>query len=259
MCDPLTIGSIAVGLAGTAANAVGQQGAAKKQQREYDAWAAQQKQARNAENARQEQLRGRAETSRQEGVEAISADEQARTQAAEEARLTSALNEEGQTNTADPGAPASVADDVLTGSGGGGQVFQSDLARKISDATASAKQRIGALARVSSYGDSFGGLGTVNPINQGRAGAGIDAANEMRKGSISAYGAETAIDPVQITYSNPIADIASSFLGAGMQGLGQSMAGGGGVSSIFKGAVKPKVPIPTPRPDPWANMRSAVF
>src|SRR6185436_6781582 len=90
------------------------------------------------------------------------------------------------------------------------------------------------LATMQSFGDSQFGLGTRNPIKLGESGAGIDEANFKRQGSLSAYGTEQAVDPTQISYSNPIADIASSFLGVGMQGVGTAAANGG-VSSIFGG------------------------
>jgi hypothetical protein len=244
MCDPLTLGALAIGAAGTAANSIGQAKAMKKQEKEYNAWASYQKQIRGQENVRQEDLRKQAETSRQQGVQAISAEQQQAAQAAEQERLAALMTGEGDLQpTPNPTVPLSVADPTLSGSSGGGEVFQSDLAKKLSDAAASAKQRIGALATVNSYGGSYGGLGTVNPLAQQESGSGIDLANEMRRGSLSAYGTERNVDPKQISYSNPIADIASQFLGVGLQGIGGAMAGGGGLgggslSKIFGRATK---------------------
>jgi len=139
------------------------------------------------------------------------------------------------------------------------------LAKKISDATASAKQRIGALATAQSYGGSQGGLGTVNPINQAKAGAGIDLANEKRRGSMGAYGVEQAVSPIDIEYSNPIADIASSFMGVGAQRLGSMFAdslgavggglGGTAASSIFPNA--PKAQPAATNKDPWGGWRTS--
>jgi len=201
----------------------------------------------------------------QKGVADVSAENQKATQAAEEQRLNAALNEETQTNTPQPDAPTSIADAALTGQQSGGEVFQSDLAKKISDATASAKQRIGALATAQSYGGSSGGLGTVNPINQAKAGAGIDAANDKRRGSMGAYGVEQAVSPVDIQYSNPIADIASSFMGVGAQRLGSMFADslgavGGGLGSTTASSIFPNAPKAQPavaNKDPWANFRTA--
>jgi hypothetical protein len=246
LCDPLTLGSLAIGAAGTAANSIGQAKAAKQQESAYNDWAVQQKTIRDAENARQEQMRQQAEVSRQQGVQAVSADQQKAAQATEAERLTKLTTGQGDVKpTADPAAPVATADKgMLSGQQYGGDVFQSDLARKLADAAASAKQRIGALATVNSYGGSFGGAGTVNPINQAESGAGIDLANDMRKGSLAAYNTERAVDPQQITYSNPLADVASGFLGAGMQGVGQALGPGGkGISwaNIAGKAAAPKV------------------
>lgn len=256
MCDPLTLGALAIGAAGTAANSIGQASAQKKQESEYNRWAQNQKKIRTQETARQEELRGKAEVAREQGVADISAENQTALQQAEAARLAAEMTGGGQQPAANPMAPASVADERLTGSSGGGEVFQTDLAKKLSDAAASAKQRIGALATVNSYGGSFGGLGTVNPINQQQAGSGIDLANEMRRGSLGAYGAERNVDPKQITYSNPVADVASQFLGVGLQGAGSLAAGGAGaglgggalgsgLGSWLSSAVKPKPKLPT--------------
>jgi hypothetical protein len=247
MCDPLTIGALAIGAAGTAANSIGQAKAMKKQESEYNQWAQYQKNIRAQENVRQEGLRGEAEAARQKGVQDISAESQAAAQTEEQARLQSLLAGEGAvTPTPTATIPTSVADSaLLSGSGGGGEVFQTDLAKKLSDAASSAKQRIGALATVGSYGGTWGGLGTRNPLEQREAESGIGMANEKRRGSLSAYGTERNVDPAQISYSNPIADVASQFLGVGMSGLGGAMAGGGGLGGgslgkIFGGAFKPK-------------------
>ena len=153
-----------------------------------------------------------------QGVDAIAAENQKAVQDAEAARLAALYSGDTIQPTADPAAPESVADAALTGQQSGGEVFQTELAASSADAAASAKQRIGALATVNSYGNSYGGLGTVNPLAQQQAGSGIDAANEARRGSLAAYGVERDVDPTEISYSNPIADIASSFLGVGMQG-----------------------------------------
>ena len=230
MCDPLTLGALAVGAAGTAANSIGQAKAARKQEETYNQWAESQKRNRANENVRQEELRGKAEAAQQKGVADISAEAQAKAQAEEEARLAALLSEQGDVRpTGTPTAPGAVADAALSGQQSGGEVFQSDLARGIADAAASAKQRIGALATVQSYGGSYGGLATRNPLVQQEAGSGIDLANAGRKGSLGAYQTEQAVDPMQIEYSNPIADIASSFLGVGLQGAGDLAAGGFGV------------------------------
>jgi hypothetical protein len=262
MCDPLTLGSLAIGAAGTAANAVGQAGAARKQEDEYNKWAQYQSQTRNQEKIRQEAMRQKAEASQAAGLQSVSAEAQGKAQADEAERLKALTSGQGPvTPTADPSArpiPTAESDKgMLSGQQYGGEVFQSDLAKKLSDAAASVKQRLGALATVNSYGGSFGGAGTVNPINQAESGAGIDLQNQMRKGSLAAYGVEHAVDPQQITYSNPIADVAQGFLGAGMQGVGQALGPGGkglSLGGVFGKAMTPAVSTIFPaKPAPYVG------
>ena len=237
MCDPMTIGSMAVGLAGTAANTIGQMNAQQKQEDEYAKWVDYQKRIQQQETQRQEEMRGKAEVARQQGVEDVSAQNQAALQTEEAGRLGDLYSEQGAGATM---APAAAADAALAGQqGASGDLFQQDLARGIADAARSAKQRIGALATVNSFGGSFGGLGTVNPLNQARSGSEIDFANDLRRGSLAAFETEKAVPPKQIEYTpSPFADLAGALFSVGSQGLG------GKLSSVFGGAVKPKIKPP---------------
>jgi hypothetical protein len=244
MCDPLTLGSLAIGAAGTAASSIGQAKAAKKQKQEYESWAETQRTNRLQENARQDEFRKQASAAQAQGVEDLGAENQKRLQDAEATRLETALATDTGATPADEAARA-TADAGITGGQYGGDVYQDDFARQLSDAMTGVKNRTKALATMQSYGDSQFGLGTQNPINLAHSAADIDTANFKAKNSLGAYNIAQAVDPMQISYSNPVADIASSFLGVGMQGVGQSLAGGTGVSSIFGGALKPKVKVPS--------------
>jgi hypothetical protein len=246
MCDPLSlsIASTVAGVAGTAANSMGAMNAQKKQQREVQAWQQEQKRFRDTEKLRQEEMRSGATKAQQEGLAKLSAAEQGKRQDAEEARLAAYLQGEDQTATTEAGTPLSVADKELTGqqSTGGDEVFQTELAKKINEATAGAKQRMASLAKVSSYGSSFGGLSTVNPLIQQAAGSAIDRQNEFRRGSLGAFGVERAIEPVQVTYTpSPLADIFSSALSFGAQGLGDKFGTGFGGGAASTGFPKPFV------------------
>ena len=77
-----------------------------------------------------------------------------------------------------------------------------------------------------SYGGSYGGLdNTVSSAFQ-KSGQGIDLANEKRKGDLSVYGIQQAVNPLQYTYTkSPIADISNMALSVGTQGLGKMLAG----------------------------------
>lgn len=260
MCDPvsLSIASTVVGAVGTIGGGMAQRSAAKKQQEEVNVWQQQQKKDRAAEQVRQEELRKEADAARLKGVQDLSGDEQVKRQKEEEARLASYLTGQGDANAtpeADIGPQATADTAMFSGQQGGDTVSNSDLAKKISEASSSAQQRIKALAKVSSYGESFGGLGTENPLLQQEAGTGIDMANEMRRGSLGAFGVEKAVDPVQVSFTpSPLADIFSTALSLGAQGMGgkfgSPFAGSDSTSTLFPAAPKastfvgPAVPLP---------------
>jgi hypothetical protein len=255
MCDPITLGTLAIGAAGTAVNVVGKANAAKQQKNEYNNWVAYQDKHRKLEEQRQEGMRAKAAAAADQATDTVGAENQADVQAEEEARLRDAYAQDsGLAPTSD--APVSNADSaILSGQQSGGEVFQTDMARALSDATASASKRLGALATMRSYGGSSGGLGTVMPIAQQAAGADINQQNNFRRGSLNAYQFAQAVEPVQVSYSNPVADIAQSFLGAGMAGMGKAAAGGtisSGLSDMFSKVVAPSLKATTA--DPWSGI-----
>lgn len=261
MCDPvsLSIASTVAGVAGTAVSSIGAMNAQKKQERNVLQWQREQTQARQQEQARQEQLRQQADTARTAGLEKMTGEAQQKRQSDEEARLAAYLQggEGSQQATPETGstAPISIADTAMTGEVADPQDknLQVDLAKKINDATKNANQRLGALARVSSYGSSFGGLGTENPMIQQETGGNIDMFNEFRRGSMAAYGLKKAIDPVQVTYTpSPLADIFKTVGSIGAYGMGSQAGGGFGTdtSNVFPVAPAaskfqgPPVPLP---------------
>jgi hypothetical protein len=233
MCDALTIGIAATvaGVAGQAAEAAGQASAQSKQKSAYDTWVAQQDQARNLETQRQDTLRQRAEAAQQAGLTTLSSDQQMQRQSDEEARLTNYLTNQPPP-AATVGAPTSVADRALTGQGGS-PALMSDLAGRINDATNQAKQRIAALARVSSFGGSSGGLSTTADLSLQNVGRGIDAANNARQGSLGAYNLEHTIEPIQIKHTpSATLPLTNAALMVGTSLLGGQLAG----------AAVPKIP-----------------
>lgn len=265
MCDPvsLTLASTAIGAVGSVASSVGQAKAQKKQQQEVNAWQRTQTQNRIAEQGRQEELRQQADIERVQGLEQMSGEAQAKRQSEEEARLTDYLQGQGEAANVSGTTPVAEADRaMLSGQAGGEPAFKEDLAKKINESSKDARQRIAALARVSSYGESFGGLGTTNPLIQQAASSAIDRQNEFRRGSLGAYNVERAVDPVQVTYQpSPLADVFSTALQVGTSGLGSMSAGGsslfgkpGGGAALFGGAGKfPAAPIIAG--DRWGKLR----
>src|SRR4029077_8279 len=93
MCDPtvIAVASTVAGVAGTAADYMGQQSAQKDQEEAYNQWAAQQRQNRAAAAAKDEQDRKMSDTARVQGLQDVSAANQKDVQAKEQARLTSYL------------------------------------------------------------------------------------------------------------------------------------------------------------------------
>jgi hypothetical protein len=272
MCDPvsLSIASTVIGAAGTAAGAMGQRSAAKRQAAEVHTWQEQQKKDRAAEQVRQEEFRQQAEKAQQQGLADVSGEAQTKRQGEEEARLAEYLQGRGDAATATDesgNAPQATADTAMfSGQQGGGEEFKTELAKKINEASTGAAQRMKALARVSSYGESFGGLGTENPLLQQKSGAGIDMANEFRRGSLGAFGVEKAVDPVQVTYTpSPMADIFSTALSLGAQGMGgqfgtPTFSSADTGASIYGNALFPKAPAApkffgpaVPVPSKYAN------
>lgn len=230
MCDPtvLAIGSTVAGLAGTAANAIGQSNAADEQKQAYDEWAAQQHKNRVEAAAKDEEDRKMADAARAQGLQDVSADSQKTSQQSEQDRLNAYLNGQSDASTeSNPSPTTAVSDARLSGAQGGDKVFQDDLSNKLTQASADSKKRIAALATVSSYGNSFGGLDNTVGEAFAKSGMGIDKANDFRKGDMAVYGTKQAVNPLQFTYTpSPLAGLSSAALQYGTQGLGKVLAGG---------------------------------
>ncbi len=230
MCDPtvLTIASTVVGLAGSAADYIGQSDAASKQEEAYNQWAAQQSKNRAEANAKDQADRQMADAARNQGLQDVSASNQKTEQQQEQDRLTAYLqgSQDSPASNETGKAPTAVSDAILSGQQGGDSTFQDDLAAKLSSTAADTKRRIAALATVGSYGGSQGGLDVSNANAFQRAGEGIDLGNEFRKGDLSVYNIEQAVDPLQYSYTkSPLSGIASQALSIGGQGLGKMLAG----------------------------------
>jgi len=228
MCDPtvLAIGSTVAGLAGSAASAIGQSQAADQQKQAYDDWAAEQHANRVAAAQKDEEDRKLADAARAQGLSDVSATSQSADQTAEQARLNDYLQGQGPASTeSNPSPTTAVSDARLSGAQGGDQVFQDDLTSKLDQASADSKKRIAALATVSSYGNSFGGLDNTVSEAFAKSGQGIDMANDFRKGDMAVYDTQKAINPLQYTYTpSPLAGLSSAALQVGSQGLGKMLA-----------------------------------
>jgi hypothetical protein len=229
LCDPtvIAIGSTVAGLAGSAVEYMGQQDALAQQKKSYDDWAAEQSANRRKAAAKDEADRQQADVARQQGLQDVSAESQKTAQGDEQARLDAYLQGQGEASNPTGEAPTAISDTRLSGQQGGdaSDPFNADLSAKLDQASADSKKRVAALATVGSYGGSYGGLdNTVSQAFQ-KSGQGIDLANDFRRGDMSVYGTQTAINPLTYTYTkSPIADISKLALQQGSQGLGKMLA-----------------------------------
>ena len=245
MCDPtvLAIGSTVAGLAGTAANYMGQQSAQKSQEAEYNKWAMDQSRNRALENVRQDEMRQQATGSVEQGLSALEAENAQKKIADEQTRLSQYLegkDAEGKDLPSSTTAPISQADRALSGQAQASDPeFKGVLAQKLSDATKDSKARIAALAKVQAYGGSSRGFQQQGREALIETGRGVDTIANRRRGSLGAYSAEQAVNPRQMQYTkSPFADLASTALSIGAQGLGNAY--GGSLGSMFSKAVNPQ-------------------
>jgi hypothetical protein len=155
-------------------------------------------------------------------------------QTTEQQRLNTLYNDPNQTgkSSADPNYAASQA---LSGQDKTG-VSMSNLTSQVNQATSAARDRIAALATASSYGGSFGGLGTVVPQIFAQGGNTINEANAERRGDLSTYATQQQVQP--LTYAagpgaGMFGSIAKALGGIAGSGLGNAAQGawGGGKTS----------------------------
>jgi hypothetical protein len=201
------------------------QKAQQQQRQNIDNWYAYQAAQRQMEYGRQNKLRIEADTSRMKTLNNVGGIGQKSMQQTEEARLAPELmrgtSAASSAPTASPGSiTAGSQPGALTGQSGGDSVFTSDLARRLNNAAQDSRQRIQALAGMSSYGDSFGGLGTMIPMEFGQSASDINMANNFRKGSMAAYDVAKQVAPQQVNYRQSPAAMGLSALGGALSGMG---------------------------------------
>lgn len=211
MCDPLSIAVVGtVGSLAASGYGIYQQQQAVNDQNDANAsWRRWQTKQKLDAQAREEEMRRKADAARTGGLEQLGADKQQAAQTTESARLTD-LYDGGNTTVND----AKVNDALLSGQQSGGEEFKTDVASRLNKAAIEARQRIKALADINSYGGSFNGLGARNSAILDASGQQIDLNNDMRRGSLAAYGIAKAVDPQQ---NAPVVDYAS--------GVGNALAG----------------------------------
>jgi hypothetical protein len=117
----------------------------------------------------------------------------------------------------------------LSGEGTGNQSTTNSIMSQINQATAQARQRIAALATASSYGGSFGGLGTTVPIALAQGGNAINLQNAIRQGDLKTYGVQQQVQPVNYAVGPGTSMTA---------GIGKAL---GSIAGTLAGSAGPKV------------------
>lgn len=147
------------------------------------------------------------------------------------------------------GVPASPDDIRLSGQDAGqSKVFDAELASKLSDATASAKDRIAAMAKATAYGGgSMGGLGLTTQLGNMDAATDINALNDERRGNLMSGSRYTTVSPMIHGYADPSGTAFLEGLGTLGTQVGGSMLGAN-IGDAFAGSAPATSPIPVPRP-----------
>ena len=156
-----------------------------------DQWVAYQKRIHDQQAADEQAAREKATAAQQSTLAKIGPQAQEQTQSTEQQRLNTLYNQPGAGTAQGAGSP------LLSGEGTGNQSTTNSIMSQINQATAQARQRIAALATASSYGGSFGGLGTTVPITLAQGGNAINLQNAIRQGNLKTYGVQQQVQPVQ--------------------------------------------------------------
>ena len=233
MCDPVSM----ISLAGAAISAgaglyEGSQAASQlaatnqAQNNANNAWVAYQKQIHDQEALAEQTAREKATSAQQSTLNKISPQAQEQTQTDEQQRLNSLYNKAGASAPGGQGG----ATPLLSGEGSGNQSTINSITSQVNQATAQARQRIAALATASSYGGSFGGLGTTVPIALAQGGNQINLENAIRQGDLKTYGVQQQVQPVQYTFGPGTTQTAQ--LGKALGSIAGSLASIGGPRAI---------------------------
>ena len=191
-----------------------------------DQWVAYQKRMHDQEAAADQAAREKATAAQQSTLNKISPQAQEQTQSTEQQRLNALYNQAG---SAAPGG-AGGASPLLSGEGTGNQSTTNSIMSQINQATAQARQRIAALATASSYGGSFGGLGTTVPITLAQGGNAINLQNAIRQGDLKTYGVQQQVQPLQ--YAVGPGTSATAGIGKALGGIAGTLAGSAGPKAI---------------------------
>lgn len=237
MCDPLTAVAAAGAVASAGASmyegsqaAAGLQATQDAQNQANAAWVAYQTRIHNEQAQAEDEARNKATAAQQDTLNKISPTAQVQQQGTEQQRLNTLYTQAGPGTGENPSDPSSM---LLSGESSGNQNFMDNLTTQVNQATAAARKRIAGLATASSYGGSFGGLGTTVPITLAQGGNEINLQNAIRQGNLKTYGVEQQVQPIQYTVGP--GTTAEEGLAKSLGGLAGNLAGFAGprIASSF--------------------------
>ena len=218
MCEPMMMGMI--GMIGSMASSFmsyqSQMNVMKEQDAANAQWVEWQRGKSQQEWQRQEQMRQRASTARDEGLEKLKAPEQQKAQEDESQRLAKDITPQDMLDE----NPQLIGDKLLSGQQNTAAPVKAGIADSITQASRDARSRIQALATLQSYGGSQGGIANrVNDIFR-QSGQEIGFQGNLRQGSLSAYGSEKQVQPRHIVATpSPWGGIAGSLAGIAGRGF----------------------------------------
>jgi hypothetical protein len=206
MCDPISLIAAAGSVAAAGIGYMGEQATMKAQQGANNDWVAYQQQKAREADARDEDMRQKAESARQGTLQTMKPGEQAATAAAAEDKLSGDM-------LAANGGDANVK--MLSGQDqNADQSVATDLQRRVTEATRSARGRIQALAGLTAAGTGFDSMLNKGQENIDRGNQAIDLQGNMRNANTRTLATAQAV-PVEtfVQGSNPASGISSALAG----------------------------------------------
>ena len=182
--------------------------------------------------AQEDAARERATGVQQSTLQKVTAPQQEAEQGAEAQRLNTLYNKTPAGAPTDASNPSNL---LLSGENSGNQTFMDSLTSQVNNATSQARGRIQALATANSYGGSFGGLGTVVPIQFAQGGNQINELNAVRQGNLKTYGVQQQVQP--LNYAIGPGTEAQGSMAKGAMSLAGSLAGFAGPRVASSGAL----------------------
>jgi hypothetical protein len=226
MCEPMMMGIIGAvaSAASSFASMSAQQDAMNKQNEANAQWVAYQRREREQAMARDEEMRVKSESARQDTLNQLTPDAQKAAQDTEQQRLTKDL-----TPTNLQGEQPVVGDELLAGTKGADPLVTQDLTKRVNNAAVQARTRIANLATVQSYGGSQFGLQNRAQDLFNKSGENIRLWSDERQGNLAALSVATNVEPEKFQASpSPFGGIAGSLASLAGKGLTTPNIGGGG-------------------------------